>query len=302
MRPLITNCWSQVTSPQAGAGSRSLVGVDLTGTPRGHSVRRSGPDAVDLLFPGFGCNFPPERIRVRDGIVRHLDVDETGCGARVRISLERPSPFDVRLSGGMPARLILAFDRAPATRSLARAVVVLDPGHGGVDAGDRGPVNLLEKDKALEIARLAAAMFEEAGASAVLTRNDDRAATERRRRAVAAAAAPDLCISVHTGGGRSERGCRALYPAGDARSRRLAECLFTSVVERVSVPGRGVRAAPRGQLAAEPWPRAFLDVAAVAHPLDEALLRDPHFKRRIARAIVLGAADFLERPEAARLA
>src|SRR6202035_4458577 len=69
---------------------------------------------------------------------------------------------------------------ANGDRSLTRALglklgrVVLDPGHGGHDAGTHGPSGLTEKDLVLDVSqRLAALLEDRLGSEVVLTRTDD---------------------------------------------------------------------------------------------------------------------------------
>ena len=57
--------------------------------------------------------------------------------------------------------------------AVAQKVVVIDPGHGGIDPGATGPNNTLEKDINLEIARRLAQYLSQAGAVVILTRETD---------------------------------------------------------------------------------------------------------------------------------
>ena len=57
--------------------------------------------------------------------------------------------------------------------SVAGKVIVIDPGHGGVDSGAVGRTGLLEKNINLEIAGRLADLFRQAGATTILTRQGD---------------------------------------------------------------------------------------------------------------------------------
>lgn len=109
-----------------------------------------------------------------------------------------------------------------------RALVVLDPGHGGSNPGARGAVEgVHEKQVTLAIARKVAALLEARGIDVELTRDRDRTMTLRQRVANANQRAADLFISIHANASpaRTQRGFETfvLTPAGvdvDARALR----------------------------------------------------------------------------------
>jgi N-acetylmuramoyl-L-alanine amidase len=78
-------------------------------------------------------------------------------------------------------------------------VVVIDPGHGGTDAGAKGPNNTLEKTVTLNLAHILARQLE-ARYRVVLTRNGDYGLDISDRTAVANHAKAEIFISLHTGG------------------------------------------------------------------------------------------------------
>jgi N-acetylmuramoyl-L-alanine amidase len=78
----------------------------------------------------------------------------------------------------------------------AGPVVVLDPAHGGTDAGARGET-AVEKDVALQIARSVRAGLERHGYRVVMTRNDDSNPSYDDRAAVANAFHDVIFVSLH---------------------------------------------------------------------------------------------------------
>jgi N-acetylmuramoyl-L-alanine amidase len=89
-------------------------------------------------------------------------------------------------------------------RSLTRVLdlklgrVVLDPGHGGHDAGTHGPSGLTEKDLVLDVSqRLAALLQDRLGSEVLLTRNDDTFVSLEGRTKIANEAKADLFLSIH---------------------------------------------------------------------------------------------------------
>jgi N-acetylmuramoyl-L-alanine amidase len=76
--------------------------------------------------------------------------------------------------------------------------VVLDPGHGGVEEGARGPAGTKEKDYALQLARRMKSTIEtRIGIRVLLTREDDVLVPPDRRTSLANNNKADLFISLH---------------------------------------------------------------------------------------------------------
>jgi N-acetylmuramoyl-L-alanine amidase len=89
-------------------------------------------------------------------------------------------------------------------RSLTRTLglklgrVVLDPGHGGHDAGTHGPSGLTEKELVLDVSqRLSALLQDRLGSEVVLTRTDDTYVPLEGRTKIANDAKADLFLSIH---------------------------------------------------------------------------------------------------------
>jgi N-acetylmuramoyl-L-alanine amidase len=129
--------------------------------------------------------------------------------------------------GMLPGRLAAqpTLPELPGERLL---LIVLDPGHGGDEAGARGPRGLLEKDITLQVATEAARLIEQLlGLRAVLTRTDDSTVSIETRAARANQTGGDLFISIHAGGSfaSARREFQTYYfedPRGSPRPKRAA--------------------------------------------------------------------------------
>ena len=76
--------------------------------------------------------------------------------------------------------------------------VVIDPGHGGNDAGTSGPDGLREKDVVLDVAkRLGVLLQERLGSDVVFTRDTDTFVPLSRRTSIANEKKADLFLSIH---------------------------------------------------------------------------------------------------------
>ena len=110
-------------------------------------------------------------------------------------------PVSSKLDGPEPKA---AARNSTGERSLTRALglklgrVVLDPGHGGHDAGTHGPSGLTEKDLVLDISqRLAALLQDRMGSDVLLTRSDDTFVPLEGRTKIANDYKADLFLSIH---------------------------------------------------------------------------------------------------------
>ena len=77
-------------------------------------------------------------------------------------------------------------------------LVVVDPGHGGVDSGAVGPDGLLEKNVTLKVALIVKALLEKnLGVNVAITRNGDYYVSLEERTAMANNLGADLFVSIH---------------------------------------------------------------------------------------------------------
>jgi N-acetylmuramoyl-L-alanine amidase len=161
-----------------------------------------------------------------------------GFGYRVVIDLfptTRPK-FDAQ--AGWPADLkkresdaeklaaLIAAQQSPPARSAGRKVIVLDPGHGGLDSGTVGVNGLMEKDLALAEGLKLRRVLQARGYTVFMTRDNDTFIPLRQRVAIARADKADLFIALHADSNpdASTTGT-SIYTLNDGRSDREAAAL-----------------------------------------------------------------------------
>jgi N-acetylmuramoyl-L-alanine amidase len=160
-----------------------------------------------------------------------------GFGYRVVIDLfptTRPK-FDAQ--AGWPADLkkresdaeklaaLIAAEQFPA-RNAGKKIIVLDPGHGGLDAGTIGVNGLVEKDLALAEGVKLARELRRRGYSVYMTRDNDTFIPLRQRVATARADHADLFIALHADSNPDSGTIgTSVYTLNDGRSDREAAAL-----------------------------------------------------------------------------
>jgi N-acetylmuramoyl-L-alanine amidase len=132
-----------------------------------------------------------------------LSVDRVTGAARLAVVLSPREPEEFAAQSGAPhdPRWDLpepALPAAPGGRDAGDGlVVVIDPGHGGIDPGAEVD-GMIEKDLTLAFAReLREVLLREGGFAVTLTREDDYFVSLERRIALAHQAGADVFISLH---------------------------------------------------------------------------------------------------------
>ena len=158
---------------------------------------------------------------------------EAGPGARVRLRLDPATPEDFAARAALPEPPgwalpePAAIPRLPA-RPPGRIMVVLDPGHGGIDPGAEN-AGLKEADLVLLFAREFKEMLLRDGRfEVVMTREDDVFVPLETRISIARAVQGDVFLSLHADAlAEGEAQGATLYTladeASDAASATLAE-------------------------------------------------------------------------------
>lgn len=123
-------------------------------------------------------------------------------------------------------------DRLTDPKDKDKPLIVLDPGHGGIDSGATGVHGTLEKAIVLDFAKLLKAKLDEEGLYDVrLTRDDDTFVPLSRRVEIGHELEADLFISIHADsvrrGQKFARGA-TVYTISDKASDQLAEDLAAS--------------------------------------------------------------------------
>ncbi len=221
-----------------------------------------GPDRLVIDLPTVNFQLPADAGRKASGVVRGFRYGLFAPGrSRIVVDLAQPA-LPVRVSvepvgGNVASELVIelrrvdraVFGRAakaaldelpppPATAASTatpragdnRPVVVLDPGHGGIDVGATGIGNVQEKDVVFGFAQLLKQKLERSGrVRVVMTRENDVFIALGERVRIARQANAALFVSIHADSIANAAEVRGLTVytgsdrATDAESARLAE-------------------------------------------------------------------------------
>ncbi len=215
--------------------------------------------------------------------------------------------------------------------------VILDPGHGGDDAGARSSGGIEEKLLTLDIARRMRALLEPRGARVLLTRDSDATMTLDARAEFANTNAGILFLSIHGNAApastvegaevyyltdrvepvRAERGGgSATVPVFGGGTRTLefvpwdraqlahlgasaafAELIAQQMAGRVPIGSSPVRRAPMRLLKSLNMPAALVEVAFLSSPVQEKLVGSDEFKNVVAQSLADAITHFQRPPD-----
>lgn len=291
--PRLTNIFSKILEKDRPP-DESLVVIEATRLFP-FQVRQLDP-CVYQLRASAKANMYTGTLKVKDGIIREVTMEEEPSGeVNFTIHLEAKTEVFTSTQDGLPARVILHFSRQPLQEFYQGKRIVLDPGHGGADGGYRGPVDLWERDVVWITAQELLRTLQRLGAEVVLTRGlEENPSWEER---VKKAAAPtDLFVSIHTHGAadRKVRGAAVLYNSRAERGSTLAYLALEEIMNKTKIPGRGVEPCRDLELLGKVH-ALLVETVTITSWVDEGILRNPYFHRKLALAVANSFYHFISR-------
>ncbi|HEY9700642.1 MAG TPA: N-acetylmuramoyl-L-alanine amidase [Trichocoleus sp.] len=185
---------------------------------------------------------------------------------------------------------------APLPRlAQGRAVVVIDPGHGGVDVGAVGINGIQEANIVLNVSRQVAQLLQQQGVQVILTRSDDTEVELEPRVQLAEQSNATLFVSIHANSLSLDRpdvnGVETYYfSSGQA----LAGVIQQSIISSLGMTDRGVRQARFYVLRKTTMPAVLVEIGFVTGSEDAPRLASSQWQSQMANAIVRGVLQYLQ--------
>lgn len=172
-------------------------------------------------------------------------------------------------------------------------VIVIDPGHGGLDPGTYTLGGVAEKHLTLLTAKRIARRLNAAGATVYLTRDRDRTVSIRDIVGFANKVKADIFISIHYnyyGSLRRLSGTETYYYT--RASRPLALALHQSLIRGIKRRDRGLRRARYYILRHTQMPAVIVEPVYISNPQESELVTSAKFQEEVARDIAEGVKDY----------
>jgi len=221
-----------------------------------------------------------DRINLKK--IRIFQYDD--INARVVFELISPEYYIAEEQG----KLILSF--FTNQKPISDKLVVIDPGHGGSETGAYY-FDTKEKDLNLDIALRLNELLKSYGVNTYMIRTDDSYVDLYERPEIANKLNADLFISIHnnsTGEGNA-RGTETYYyqddRGGGISSQRFAQIVQEKLASSIGTKNRGVMTAGFVVIKYAKMPAVLTEVAFMDNPDDFALLSNPEFRQKVAKAL-----------------
>jgi N-acetylmuramoyl-L-alanine amidase len=179
--------------------------------------------------------------------------------------------------------------------SQGQVLVMLDPGHGGVDPGAVGIGGLQEKGVVLAVAQHTAAALQSQGIAVQMTRQSDQTVDLQPRATMAETARATVFVSIHANAVNMQRpevnGLETYYYSDTGQV--LATALQRQALSTMAMNDRGVRQARFLVLRRTSMPAALIEIGFVTGATDAPKLRDPRWQAQMGQAIAQGILNYL---------
>lgn len=191
--------------------------------------------------------------------------------------------------------------------ALSGKVIVIDPGHGGNDAGAIGPTGVMEKSVTLKVALELRKLLEAEGATVIMTRETDSTVSYKGAAAsdieelgarceVANRIGADIFISIHADSfTRPEaRGTTGYYysKSTTGRGQKLADCIRRNLVEQLGTPSRGTQPCNFYVVRHTDMPATLIELGFISNKDEEKLLDSKEGVQKAAQGILDGIEDY----------
>lgn len=183
--------------------------------------------------------------------------------------------------------------------------VIIDPGHGGTDPGNKSPL-ITESIFTLQLAQELAAALQQQGLQVVLTRDTNRNLSDAERVKVEEQHRDAIFISLHLNGGRSDVFGIETYTAApqepknkamqanryDAANAALAFALHSHAVNATKAPDRAVRRAYYTMLNTVTCPAAMVMVGYATNKEEATQLLSDEYRANLVQGLAQGILAF----------
>lgn len=188
-------------------------------------------------------------------------------------------------------------------------LVVIDPGHGGIDPGMLGVNDTVEKEINLQISFILKEKLEEQGIHVMLTRETDdglyeegdrnkKIADMKKRCSIIADSNADVVISIHQNSFSDSSVCggQVFYYKHSIEGQKLAQCIQDAFKEQVDETNdRKIKQNDSYyMLIHTPCPTVIVECGFITNYEEAALLVTREYQDKVARAITGGVVRYLE--------
>ena len=275
--------------------SSGILRVELDNTLPGRVSRIAGTQ-IDSSARNF-----IEKIFANKTQNNHTSIQihfKAAIEGNVKFSLEPSSHSDKK-----SARIVIDVQKSQMpeddwtldSTNAYQKIIVIDPGHGGSDAGAIGPTGVTEKSVALAVSLKAQNLLTADGYKVIMTRTTDvdvaapgvSDQVELQSRVNKAPPNASLFISVHCNAfsNGTANGMETYHAPNAVKGSRLARLLNEELEKLGGLNNRGVKAARFYVMTHSQCPASLIELGFITNPREEKLLASNDYQQKLAQAI-----------------
>lgn len=191
-------------------------------------------------------------------------------------------------------------------------VIMIDPGHGGIDPGAVGRTGVLEDEINLKIAFKLRKLIEQFGGVGLMIREDDSGLYSegksrirdmknedlRERHRIINESGADILISIHLNFFPQSQyyGAQCFYNKGDEEGKKLAELIQAELIDVIK--NNNTRKAKSIDnvyiLKNNKMPSVLIECGFLSNHKEERLLQNENYQEKLAWAIFMGVMKYFE--------
>jgi N-acetylmuramoyl-L-alanine amidase len=328
LNPTINNATATIESVELANDTQLLIRADQNLSAQGSWDRLTGLYCITIANaklaprvkgPTFNINSPVLRVRFQPQPPNTVVIFvQPAAGVRIGeinqvsnqlVSLQlqryrqfRPPislpPLPSAHSGQLPDPNPTIKNTQPRfRRSLPKGklLVIIDPGHGGKDSGAVGIGGIEEKNIILPIGKKVAAILQQHGVQAIMTRDSDYFVTLPGRVAIAERANADVFVSIHANSaGASRPDVSGLETYYYDSGLSLARTVHQKILQSLNIKDRRVRKARFYVLRKNSIPSILVETGYLTGREDIAKLKTVAYQNQMADAIAQGILQYLK--------
>ncbi|MCK4259318.1 MAG: N-acetylmuramoyl-L-alanine amidase [Halanaerobiales bacterium] len=248
------------------------------------------PDRLIVDLFGAISKLQTDQILSEKGIIKNIRMHQYPDKVRIVFDLTQYVSHQV-ISEKRSQKIEVGLGQNP----LFGKLIVLDPGHGGIDPGAVSANGKFEKDITLDIGMKTKELLKSMGATVIMTRDKDVYPTLGERVDLANQLNAEIFISIHCNSfvGDEPGGTETFISASrQGGSSQLAQAIQIQLINQIQLYDRGVKSSNFYVLNHTTMPAALVEVAFLSKKEEEALLVDEDFRQKAAQGIYEGILDY----------
>ena len=269
-------------------------------TPEEILIRSTGEINEEVIFAEDGRKMViilhhavlAEKLKGKEKVAQL--VMEEDPASIVRIEVPKPGPVEYKKELNADRNeLRITFAEPPP---LQGRLIVLDPGHGGVDAGAIGGQGVREKEINLAVSLKLKKKLEVVGAHVIMTREEDKYVSLYERAAIANNAGSIITLSIHCNFHPDSRvnGFEVFHHPDRKDSASLGKAIFEHVMRQVKIKPLAVKTSKDLVLTRETqMATVLIEMGFLSNRQEESFLKTEEFQDKMVEGIFQGVSAYL---------